>query len=97
MNTMLRSRARWSFAGTGITLLLTVVVGFLTVFRIGSPFVEWATPVLGLSVIGCYFSGLSAMLRLKGFAVWKGVILAVLLAITSSAVRVLYRPAQPVV
>lgn len=98
MNTVLRRRARWSFAGVGIAILLAVVLGFLTGLRIApSSIVVWATLILILAVIGCYFSGLSSMLRLKGFVVWKGVLLAIFLMIGSSAVRILYRPAQPIV
>lgn len=96
MTQTLRSRARWSFAGIGIAFVLALVLGLLIGFRIVPPNTQALGVILGLAMISCYFSGVSAMLRLKGVVAWKGVLLAVFLLIASSIVRALYRPAQPV-
>ncbi len=88
-----RRRARASFIGIGIAFVFAVVVGLTR--RSLPPAVDTAATLVGImAVIICYFSGVAAMCRLKGVAVWQGNLITVFLMAPSSLVRVLYRSAQ---
>ncbi|MBC8142112.1 MAG: hypothetical protein H7Y38_11805 [Armatimonadetes bacterium] len=88
-----RVRARSSFIGIGVAFVFAVVLGLVR--RSLPPAIDTASTLLGImAVTVCYFRGIAAMCRLKGIAVWQGTLITVFLMVSSSLVRVLYKPAQ---
>lgn len=90
MKDRLRNRARWSFGLIGVGIQAGFTIGLLIGFKIISPHIGSMTGFISVMTLVCYFTGLTALLRLKGFVVWKGVLLAVFLIGMDIAARRLY-------